>query len=248
MVKQIQHPLPKHVAIIMDGNGRWAKRQQLPRVAGHKVGVETARDVIKMCGEKGIEVLTLFAFSSENWQRPASEVDYLMELFLTALQREIKKLHKNKVQLRFIGDREKFNPPLRACIESAEALTAANTGLKLVIAADYGGRWDIVQAAKQLAEQVAAGELRPDDITASCFDRYLCCADLPAPDLFIRSGGEWRISNFLIWQLAYTELYFTDVLWPDFNATTFDEALTFYAGRQRRFGYTSEQLQCEQHA
>jgi len=234
--------LPRHIAIIMDGNGRWAKKRLLPRNAGHKAGVETVRRVIKLCGEHGIEALTLFAFSSENWQRPKQEVNLLMELFMTALQREIKSLHKNKVRLRFIGAREAFSDKLQKLIADAEKLTEHNTGLNLRVAANYGGRWDIVEAAKSIAKQVEQGTLRSEDINDSLFATHLCLADLPEPDLFIRTSGEKRISNYLLWQLAYTELYFTDTLWPDFDKDTFMQALEFFNNRQRRFGRTGEQV------
>lgn len=227
----------------MDGNGRWAKQRGLPRIAGHRAGMETVRNVVKLCGERGIEFLTLFAFSSENWQRPQHEVNDLMELFTSALRREVKKLHKNNVQLRIIGDYSRFSAELCECIENAQALTANNSGLKLLIAANYGGRWDITNAARKLASAVAAGELKVNDITAELLESQLVCADVPDPDLFIRSSGEQRISNFLIWQLAYTELFFTQTLWPDFDDKVLQEALVFYAGRQRRFGCTSEQIE-----
>jgi undecaprenyl diphosphate synthase len=240
--------LPRHIAIIMDGNGRWAKKRHLPRHAGHKAGVEAVRRAIKLCGEHGIEVLTLFAFSSENWQRPKQEVNLLMELFMTALQREIKALHKNKVRLRFIGAREAFSDKLQQLIAESEKLTEHNTGLILIVAANYGGRWDIVEAAKSLAKQVEQGTLRSEDINDSLFATQLCLADLPEPDLFIRTSGEKRISNYLLWQLAYTELYFTDTLWPDFDKDTFMQALDFFTSRQRRFGRTGDQLKEEKNA
>ncbi|CAN5369258.1 isoprenyl transferase [soil metagenome] len=227
----------------MDGNGRWAKQRGLPRIAGHRAGMETVRNVVKLCGEKGIEFLTLFAFSSENWQRPEHEVNDLMELFTSALRREVKKLHKNNVQLRIIGDYSRFSPELCDCIQSAQKLTGSNSGLKLLIAANYGGRWDITCAARKLAEAVTTGELQLNDITSKLLESHLTCADIPDPDLFIRTSGEQRISNFLIWQLAYTELFFTEILWPDFNNVALEEALVFYAGRQRRFGCTSEQIE-----
>lgn len=239
---------PKHIAIVMDGNGRWAKRKHLPRMAGHRAGVKSVQRTVKTCGELGIEVLTLFAFSSENWRRPASEVGGLMGLFLHALRNEIEKLHQNNVQLRVIGDFERFDIELRESIAAGQRLTAQNTGLKLVIAADYGGRWDIVQAARKLASQVESGLLASSAITLELFATQLQIADLPEPDLFIRTSGESRISNFLLWQLAYTELYFTDILWPDFDEQALQDALAFYASRERRFGHTSEQLKETQHA
>lgn len=231
--------LPQHIAIIMDGNGRWAQHRHLPRVAGHKAGLETVQRVIKACGEKGIKVLTLFAFSSENWRRPESEVSYLMELFLKTLTRETKKLHKKGIQLRIIGDHTKFSEALRARIAQSENLTRNNTGLTLVLAIDYGGRWDILQAAKQAVQKVT----NIQDMDEALFSSFLCCSDLPEPDLFIRTSGERRISNFLLWQLAYTELFFTDILWPDFDETAFEEAINFYNSRQRRFGYTGAQIE-----
>lgn len=228
--------LPRHIAIIMDGNGRWAKQRHLPRVAGHKVGVEAVREAVKACVEKNIEALTLFAFSSENWQRPAQEVNYLMSLFVSALQREAKKLHKQNIQLRIIGDRFRFDKKLQEQIAAAEQLTAQNTGLKLVIAANYGGRWDITNAVQQIVQEVEQGKLTQQDISPQLIQSKLAIADLPEPDLFIRTGGELRISNFMLWQQAYTELYFCDILWPDFNAAELEKALEFFALRERRFG------------
>ncbi len=235
--------LPRHIAIIMDGNGRWAKQRLLPRYAGHKVGIETVRRVIRLCAEHHIEVLTLFAFSSENWRRPQQEVSFLMDLFITALQQEVNNLHKNQVRLRIIGAREAFPQKLQTLITEAEALTAMNSGLTLIIAANYGGHWDIIQATKNLAEQVKAGQLQLQEINETLFRTQLCLADLPEPDLFIRTGGEQRISNFLLWQLAYTEMYFTDTLWPDFNKDHFIQALKSFAQRQRRFGRTGDQVE-----
>lgn len=235
--------IPHHVAIIMDGNGRWAEKQGLPRVAGHKAGVETVRAVIQACAEKGIKVLTLFAFSSENWRRPKKEVSLLMSLFLVALQREVKKLHKNGVQLRIVGDVSAFDKKIQEQIKKSEALTKDNTRLILNVAANYGGQWDITCAVKTLAKQVESGTLKAEDITSELISQNLNMNDLPEPDLFIRTGGEQRISNFLIWQLAYSELYFTDTLWPDFDRQAFELALTSFAGRQRRFGHTGEQIE-----
>ncbi|MEW5756636.1 MAG: isoprenyl transferase [Pseudomonadota bacterium] len=237
--------LPQHIAIIMDGNGRWAKKRGLPRFLGHRAGVEAVRNVVRVCINRGIRVLTLFAFSSENWQRPAKEVGLLMELFVSTLDKEVKRLHKNNVRLRIIGDRSAFGEGLQQRIRDAEELTRNNTGMTLVIAANYGGRWDIAQAAQQLAEQVRAGVLLPSDITPELLNRHIALADLPEPDLLIRSSGEQRISNFLIWQLAYTELYFTETLWPDFDEKALDDALLSFANRQRRFGQTAEQLEQE---
>ncbi len=235
--------VPRHVAIIMDGNGRWAKARRLPRHFGHKAGVESVRRVVEACIDRGVEVLTLFAFSSENWRRPKTEVGLLMELFLSTLQREIKKLHKNGVRLRIIGEREQFADKLCEHIVAGEQLTANNTRLTLVVAANYGGRGDIVRAARRLFAQVSAGELTAKELTEERLGAALSLADLPEPDLFIRTGGEQRISNFLLWELAYTELYFTDILWPDFDNVAFNQALHSYAGRQRRFGHTGEQVE-----
>ncbi len=235
--------LPQHVAIIMDGNGRWAKKRLLPRYAGHQAGTDSVRQVVQACSEQGIQALTLFAFSSENWRRPEREVGMLMELFLNALQREANRLHKNNVQLLVIGERTAFPTKLQDKIQHVEALTAHNTGLKLRIAANYGGRWDIVQACQTLAEQVQCGQLEVDAITQERLSQQLNLAEVPEPDLFIRTGGEQRISNFLLWQLAYTELYFTDVLWPDFGRDAFQQALTDFTSRQRRFGRTGEQVE-----
>ena len=235
--------IPRHVAIIMDGNGRWAKKRHMPRVAGHRVGLEAVRKTIKACVEQGIEVLTLFAFSSENWRRPKEEVGLLMKLFMTALDNEVKKLHKNGVRLRVIGDLSAFSPELQQRIADAEKLTASNTTLSLNIAANYGGRWDIAQAARCLAAKVERGELSSADITEGLLQQHTTVADLPEPDLFIRTGGEQRISNFLLWQLAYTELYFTDLLWPSFDGASLQQAIDSFAGRQRRFGRTGEQVE-----
>nr|VFJ56191.1 MAG: Undecaprenyl pyrophosphate synthetase [Candidatus Kentron sp. DK] len=234
--------VPRHVAIIMDGNGRWAARRHLPRIAGHRAGVDAVRRIVGICGEKGIEALTLFAFSSENWRRPREEVGFLMNLFLSALRQEVKKLHENNVHLRIIGDRNPFGDVLRRTIEESERITRDNTGLNLVIAANYGGRWDLTQAVRMLAHRVAEGTLRPEDIGIDAIGTCLCLHDLPEPDLFIRTSGEKRISNFLLWQMAYTELYFTDTLWPDFDGDAFEMALLSYASRQRRFGKTGAQL------
>jgi undecaprenyl diphosphate synthase len=234
---------PRHVAIIMDGNGRWARKRHLPRVAGHRVGLESVRKTIKACVEQGVEVLTLFAFSSENWRRPKEEVGLLMKLFMTALDSEVKKLHRNGVRLRVIGELSAFPPELQQRIVEAEALTLSNTTLTLNIAANYGGRWDIAQAARTLAAQVERGELCSDDINEELLRQQLCLADLPEPDLFIRTGGEQRISNFLLWQLAYTEFYFTDLLWPAFDGAALQQAIDSFAGRQRRFGRTGEQVE-----
>jgi undecaprenyl diphosphate synthase len=235
--------LPRHVAIIMDGNGRWAAARQLPRHAGHKAGISALRACVQTCTARGIGALTVFAFSSENWARPAEEVSLLMGLFVDALDQEVDELHRNGVRLRFIGDRQRLSVRLQSYLAAAEARTAANGTLSLNIAMSYGGRWDLTGAVRQLAAKCAAGALRPADITEEQVARTLALADLPDPDLFIRTGGEHRISNFLLWNLAYTELYFTDCLWPDFDAGQLDAALAFFAGRERRFGRTSEQTQ-----
>ena len=227
---------PKHIAIVMDGNGRWAKKRFLPRVAGHRAGVDAARQVATSCAKKKIEVLSLFAFSSENWHRPLQEVSYLMELFLTGLEREVGMLHQNNVQLRFIGNRDRFNDKLAEKIAEVEKLTSQNTGLVLIIAVDYGGQWDIWQSVKRLAKEVEAGALPSAAITPELIASKLSFADLPDPDLFIRTSGELRISNFMLWQLAYAELYFTDTLWPDFDEVELEKALAHFATRERRYG------------
>ncbi|OGI44923.1 MAG: di-trans,poly-cis-decaprenylcistransferase [Candidatus Muproteobacteria bacterium RBG_16_65_31] len=240
--------IPRHVAVIMDGNGRWARRRGLPRIAGHHRGVERVRDLVGACVEKGVGYLTLFAFSSENWRRPESEIKMLMDLFLGALDREVRKLHENNVRFRVIGDTGRFDPELARRIREAETLTAGNAAMTLTVAANYGGRWDIARACAELARRVAAGEIRPEDITPESLEPYLSLSGVPEPDLFIRSGGEQRISNFLLWQLAYTELYFTPALWPDFDSAQFEQALASFAGRQRRFGQTGEQVEAARHA
>lgn len=233
---------PKHIAIIMDGNNRWAKARNLPGVAGHKAGVDSVRAVVETCARNGVEVLTLFAFSSENWRRPEDEVGALMRLFLLALQREVKKLHRNNIRLRIIGDRKKFSPVLQQYMQSAEELTSGNTRMTLVIAANYGGHWDIVQAARQLAELAAQGEILPADIDREHVQKFISLGDLPPPDLCIRTAGELRISNFLLWQFAYTEFYFAKEYWPDFREQHLLAALQEYAGRKRRFGQTDDQV------
>jgi len=237
-----EEKLPRHVAIIMDGNGRWAEQRSLPRFSGHKAGVETVRSVVQMSGELGIQALTLFAFSSENWRRPKKEVNLLLELFITALGREVKKLHQSNVQLRLIGDMEPFPAKLHKRINESVELTKNNNGLVLNIAANYGGKWDIAQAVQHLAKQVEEGRLSSSDITEDKIQEYVSLSDLPEPDLFIRTGGEQRISNFMIWQLAYTELYFSRVLWPDFDREEYGAALKSFAARQRRFGHTGAQI------
>lgn len=235
--------IPRHVAIVMDGNGRWARQRRLPRTLGHREGVKSVRRIVEACYERGVEVLTLFAFSSENWRRPETEVNVLLNLFLTALRSEVRRLHENRVRLRFIGDRGAFTDKLQLAMAEAESLTAANTSLTLVVAVNYGGRWDVAQAARRLAREVREGRLSPEEITVASLDEGMCLHDLPEPDLFIRTGGEQRISNFLLWQLAYTELYFTDRLWPDYDAADLDRAFASFAARQRRFGRISEQLE-----
>jgi undecaprenyl diphosphate synthase len=234
--------LPQHVAVVMDGNGRWAKKRFLPRTAGHKAGVKATRRLVELCAIKGIGALTLFAFSSENWSRPDQEVSSLMSLFVSTLNSEINKLHEQGVRICFIGDRTRFSENLQTSIAAAEEKTAANTRLKLNIAANYGGRWDIVNAVRSVSRKLADGDISEEQITEQAFTRELCLVDQPEPDLFIRTGGEQRISNFLLWQIAYTELFFTDTLWPEFNDVAFDEALDWYATRQRRFGKTGEQV------
>lgn len=234
--------VPRHVAIIMDGNNRWAKKRLLPGVAGHKAGVDAVRAVIEVCAEAKVEVLTLFAFSSENWQRPAEEVGALMELFFTALRREARRLNDNRISLRIIGDRSRFHPELQVAMREAEAQTAGDGRFILQIAANYGGQWDIAQAAQHLAREVQAGHLQPEDITPQLLQACLATGDLPVPDLCIRTGGEHRISNFLLWQLAYAELYFSDLFWPDFKHEAMRSALADFASRQRRFGRTGDQI------
>jgi len=238
-------PRPRHVAIIMDGNGRWAVSRGKPRVAGHSRGVDAVRATLSACGERGIEYLTLFAFSSENWRRPAEEVSTLMRLFMVALEREIDRLVELGVRMRVVGDIGAFAPELRQRIADAERRSARGTRLNLTICANYGGRWDIAQAAQRAAHtQLAAGIADPR-IDEQAIARNLVLAFAPPPDLLIRTGGEQRVSNFLLWQIAYAELYFTDVLWPDFDAAALDAALAWYAGRQRRFGMTGEQIEAE---
>ncbi|HEY6454062.1 MAG TPA: polyprenyl diphosphate synthase [Steroidobacteraceae bacterium] len=233
--------LPRHVAIIMDGNGRWAAARKLPRHAGHKAGISALRACVQTCTTRGIGALTVFAFSSENWSRPAEEVSLLMGLFVDALDQEVDELHANGVRLRFIGDRQRLSVRLQSYLAAAEARTAPNERFSLNIAMSYGGRWDITRAVRQLATKCTAGALRPVDISEAQVAQVLALADLPDPDLFVRTGGEHRISNFLLWNLAYTELYFTDCLWPDFDADELDAALAFFGARERRFGLTPEQ-------
>lgn len=234
--------LPRHIAVVMDGNGRWAKKRHLPRVAGHKAGVNATRKIVENCAKAKIEALTIFAFSSENWNRPAAEVSSLMALFITTISAEVKKLHKKNVCVTFIGDRSRFTEKLQDSINKSEQLTKDNTGLHLNIAANYGGRWDVVNACKELLAQVENNEVSVQDINEESFASLISLEDCPPPDLFIRTGGEQRISNFLIWQLAYTELYFVDTLWPDFSDENLETALQWFAGRQRRFGKTGQQI------
>jgi undecaprenyl diphosphate synthase len=234
--------IPKHIAVIMDGNGRWAQRRRRPRIIGHRAGARAVATCIDFCLERGIGALTLFAFSSENWGRPEDEVGGLMKLFMHVLEREVAELHRRGVRIRFIGDMQRFSPAIRERMRSAEALTAANATLSLNIAASYGGRQDIACAARALAEDVAAGRLAPEDIDEAAVATRIALADLPAPDLLIRTGGDQRISNFLLWQLAYAELWFTETLWPDLDAATLQRALDEFSGRERRFGLTGGQV------
>ncbi len=232
--------VPRHVAVIMDGNGRWATQRHLPRVAGHTRGLDAVRAVVEACAARGVQFLTLFAFSSENWRRPADEVSFLMRLFMTALRREVVKMHANNIRLRVVGDLGRFSPRIQQLILDAEARTAGNSGLTVTIAANYGGRWDLLQAMrKMLARQPM---LDPESIDESVLAPHLAMSYAPEPDLFIRTGGEQRISNFLLWQLAYSELYFTDVYWPDFGAAELDKAFASFRQRERRFGRTSAQV------
>ena len=235
--------LPKHVAIIMDGNGRWAKSRGKTRVAGHKVGVESVRATVTRARELGIEALTLFAFSSENWQRPEQEVNVLMDLFMFVLTREVKRLHKHGIRFQLIGDISGFSAKLQEKIKQAEQLTSANQGMVLSVAANYGGRWDITHACQNIAQKVANGELSADQITEQLINQETSTAILPELDLLIRTGGDYRISNFLLWQAAYAEFYFTETLWPDFNEDAFEAAVSSFGQRERRFGQTGEQVQ-----
>ncbi len=234
--------VPKHIAIIMDGNGRWAKSRHQSRFMGHRAGVKSVEKIVKHCVKCEVEVLSLFAFSSENWRRPTKEVSLLMELFAVALKQQTKRIHKNNTRLRVIGDISKFSKSLQKQIEEAETITENNTGLTINVAANYGGRWDITRSVKQLAERVMEGSLKLEDITEQQITQGLITADLPEPDLFIRTGGEQRVSNFMLWQMAYTEFYFTDTLWPDFDEQVLDTAIASFNQRERRFGKTSEQL------
>ncbi|MGJ8693305.1 MAG: isoprenyl transferase [Thalassotalea sp.] len=234
--------IPQHVAIIMDGNGRWAQQRGKTRVVGHKEGVESVRNAVKVAREKGVKALTLFAFSSENWRRPEKEVSVLMDLFMFVLTREVKRLHKNNIRFQVIGDVSRFSDKLQVKISNAEALTKDNKGLVLSVAANYGGRWDIADAAKKLAIKVLANDLAIDDINETTLDQETSLYGLPELDLLIRTGGDFRISNFLLWQAAYAEFYFTDILWPDFNEAQFIKAMATFKQRERRFGKTGEQV------
>lgn len=242
MTKAKAPQVPRHIAIVMDGNGRWAKARHRPRSFGHNAGRKAVRAVIESCMREGVQALTLFAFSSENWQRPEDEVSALMGLFVRALDKEVDELHANGVRLRFIGDLGAFDEPLRQRMQASMARTAGNDRLQVNIAVNYGGRWDIVQASRQAAEAVKRGELDADDIDEAMLSRWMSLAELPPLDLFIRTGGECRISNFLLWQAAYAELYFTDTLWPDFDQACLRQAIDDYARRERRYGRTGEQI------
>ncbi|MBS0350649.1 MAG: di-trans,poly-cis-decaprenylcistransferase [Proteobacteria bacterium] len=233
----------KHVAIVPDGNGRWARRRLMPRVAGHHVGAQAVRKAVEFSVENNLEILTLFALSVENYfHRPANEVQLLLKLFLESLRDNLTELNQQNVRLRIVGDRSLFDKTLLSSIEKSEAITAKNTGLELIMALNYSGRWDIVQAAQRLCKEVLAGKLQPEEITEFSFQKQLCLSELPEPDLLIRTGGEQRISNFMLWQFAYTELYFTDIYWPDFDKQAYQKAIDFYYSKQRRFGRVTEQV------
>jgi len=233
---------PRHIAIIMDGNGRWAEKRLMPRIIGHRAGVKAVKKIVEFCVNEEIEVLSLFAFSSENWRRPKKEVEMLMDLFMGTLQAQVDKIDKNNIKLQIIGDRSAFSEKLQNKIRQAEEQTENNNGLNLIIAANYGGRWDILQAFQQIFEKISSGGLLAKDITEAIIHEHITTADIPEPDLFIRTGGEQRISNFLLWQLAYTEFYFTEKLWPDFNQVELADAISSFNNRQRRFGRTGEQV------
>jgi undecaprenyl diphosphate synthase len=235
--------VPQHIAIIMDGNGRWAKQRRQPRFMGHRAGVKAVENIVKHCAELGVGILSLFAFSSENWRRPTKEVSLLMELFALSLKQQAKRLHKNNIRLQIIGDTSKFSDSLQKQITQAQQLTADNTGLIINIAANYGGRWDITKAVQKVAEKVASGQLQSEEITEEMISAELTTASIPEPDLFIRTGGEERVSNFMLWQMAYTEFYFSETLWPDFGSQQLDNAILSFSDRERRFGKTSEQIQ-----
>lgn len=236
MAAEPNSQVPRHLAVIMDGNGRWAQKRLLPRTAGHRAGVKSTRLLVENAARRGVSVLTVFAFSSENWKRPADEVGVLMDLFLRSLDKEVAELHENGIRVRFIGDRASFPSALREEMSRAETLTAGNTRLEFIVAVGYGGRWDIVQGVRKLLARAGRGEIGPDDINEESLAGALSLAGVPEPDLLVRTGGESRISNFLMWHFAYTELYFSDTLWPDFDEAALDRALAWYAGRQRRFG------------
>lgn len=241
--ENIAEQIPQHIAIIMDGNGRWAQQRGKTRVVGHKNGVESVRAVVSTARKEGVKALTLFAFSSENWRRPEQEVSVLMDLFMLVLTREVKKLHKNGIRFQVIGDVSRFSDKLRKKIDEAQTLTQDNTDMVLSVAANYGGRWDITHAASRIAEKVKTGELDVNQIDEATFDEYTSLGDLPDLDLLIRTGGDYRISNFLLWQAAYAELYFTDTLWPDFREEALKTAMNSFGNRERRFGQTGEQVQ-----
>ncbi len=236
-------PVPRHVAIIMDGNGRWATNHGRPRFAGHRAGVKAARTIVEVCAEAGVEVLTLFAFSSENWSRPAKEVNALMRLFVEVLQREVDALHENGIRLKFIGDRQQLPTILQKRMQDAEAKTAANTGMSLILAVAFGGRWDITQALQRIAEKVKSGDLDVSEVDESVIARHMSLSGCDEPDLLIRTGGERRVSNFLLWDFAYTEIFFTDTLWPDFMVEKLEEAFEFFGQRERRFGRVDGQME-----
>ncbi|MCF7987740.1 MAG: isoprenyl transferase [Methylovulum sp.] len=235
-------PNPRHIAIIMDGNGRWAQKRFMPRFYGHKAGVKAVKKIVEYCVTEKIEVLSLFAFSSENWRRPKEEVSLLMSLFLSTLQREVNSLHDNNIRLRFIGDQTQFPDALQKLMTDSELKTQRNEALSLVIAVNYGGQWDLTQAFKRIHDKISSGVLQCSDISPSLIHQHLSTADLPDPDLFIRTGGEQRVSNFMLWQLAYAEMYFTSALWPDFDPAALAEAISSFKMRQRRFGQTGEQI------
>ncbi|MDO9104256.1 MAG: isoprenyl transferase [Methylovulum sp.] len=233
---------PRHIAIIMDGNGRWAQKRLLPRAFGHQAGVKAVKKIVEYCAEQKVEVLSLFAFSSENWRRPEEEVSLLMSLFMATLQREINNLDRNNIRLRFIGDRSAFPSPLQKKMAEGESQTETNDALTLVVAINYGGHWDICQASQKVLDKIMSGQLDSTKISEQLINQHLSTTDLPDPDLFIRTGGEQRVSNFMLWQLAYTEMYFTPTLWPDFNQKALAEAIKSFKSRQRRFGHTGEQI------
>lgn len=235
--------VPRHIAVIMDGNGRWAAKRALPRSAGHGMGVKSVKSIVQNCARRGVEVLTLFAFSSENWKRPREEVSLLMGRFLEALDTEVDELHKNGIRIRFVGNLEQLSTALRERMANAMTLTQSNTHMTLVVAVAYGGRWDIAQAAKELARRCVAGEMTVDAVDEGALGAAMILADLPDPDLLIRTGGEQRVSNFLLWNLAYTELYFCDTLWPDFGEEELQAAILHFGRRQRRFGLAPSQVE-----